>query len=187
MINSVIHETILRDIVDVITDVKDEYNDAKSAVTGSKGGTNFTSIARASSNLVLVFPFMCDSTVSMETASMTAKAIERQCVSMLRLLFSAIEISSAQNAMDYLAQFHKNIDAGSMGLDDFIDMIDGLAESGDVVIKDASVYNTIREEVSMMYTAANSYLAESVNEESLMDYSIIDRYGSINVLKEAKN
>ena len=187
MINSVIHETILRDIVDVITDVKDEYNDAKSAVTGSKGGTNFTSIARASSNLVLVFPFMCDSTVSMETASMTAKAIERQCVSMLRLLFSAIEISSAQNAMDYLAQFHKNIDAGSMGLDDFIDMIDGLAESGDVVIKDASVYNTIREEVSMMYTTANAYLAESVNEESLMDYSIIDRYGSINVLKEAKN
>ena len=89
--------------------------------------------------------------------------------------------------MDYLAQFHKNIDAGSMGLDDFIDMIDGLAESGDVVIKDASVYNTIREEVSMMYTAANSYLAESVNEESLMDYSIIDRYGSINVLKEAKS
>ena len=187
MINSVIHETILRDIVDVITDVKDEYNDAKSAVTGSKGGTNFTSIARASSNLVLVFPFMCDSTVSMETASMTAKAIERQCVSMLRLLFSAIEISSAQNAMDYLAQFHKNIDAGSMGLDDFIDMIDGLAESGDVVIKDASVYNTIREEVSMMYTTANAYLAESVNEESLMDYSIIDRDGSINVLKEAKN
>ena len=91
MINSVIHETILRDIVDVITDVKDEYNDAKSAVTGSKGGTNFTSIARASSNLVLVFPFMCDSTVSMETASMTAKAIERQCVSMLRLLFSAVD------------------------------------------------------------------------------------------------
>ena len=187
MINSVIHETILRDIVDVITDVKDEYNDAKSAVTGSKGGTNFTSIARASSNLVLVFPFMCDSTVSMETASMTAKAIERQCVSMLRLLFSAIEISSAQNAMDYLAQFHKNIDAGSMGLDDFIDMIDGLAESGDVVIKDASVYNSIHEEVSRMYTAANAYLAESVNEESLMDYSIIDRYGSINVLKEVKS
>ena len=187
MINSVIHETILRDIVDVITDVKDEYNDAKAAVTGSKGGTNFTSIARASSNLVLVFPFMCDSTVSMETASMTAKAIERQCVSMLRLLFSAVEISNAQNAMEYLSQFHRNIDAGSMGLDDFIDMMDGLAESGDIVIKDASVYNSIHEEVSRMYTAANAYLAESVNEESLMDYSIVERYGSVNVLKEAKN
>ena len=174
MINSVIHETILRDIVDVITDVKDEYNDAKSAVTGSKGGTNFTSIARASSNLVLVFPFMCDSTVSMETASMTAKAIERQCVSMLRLLFSACEVTSAENARDYLAQFHTNInrmDVGDITLDDFLSIMDQMSESGDLIVKDRKVYNTIKEQLHMMCNNA-TYFEESVNEDNFR-YNVI--------------
>ena len=101
MINSVLHETILRDIVDTITDIKDEYNDAKRVVnTGS--ANSFTSIARATSDLVLVFPFMCDSTISMETASMTAKAIERQCVSMLTVL-SHIKGNTKTRSDDALA------------------------------------------------------------------------------------
>lgn len=187
MINSVLHETILRDIIDIISDIKDEYDDAKKVV--NRGSANsFTSIARATSDLVLVFPFMCDSTVSMETASMTAKAIERQCVSMLRLLFSACEVTSAENARDYLAQFHTNInrmDVGDITLDDFLSIMDQMSESGDLIVKDRKVYNTIKEQLHMMCNNA-TYFEESVNEEAMTDYSVLERYGNISVLKEAK-
>ena len=84
MINSLLHETIIRDIVDAASDIRDTVDDVQ-----KNTGKSISSIAKASSDLVLVFPFMCDSTVSLETASMTAKAIERQCVTMLRLLFSS--------------------------------------------------------------------------------------------------
>ena len=187
MINSVLHETILRDIIDIISDIKDEYDDAKKVV--NRGSANsFTSIARATSDLVLVFPFMCDSTVSMETASMTAKAIERQCVSMLRLLFSACEVTSAENARDYLAQFHTNInrmDVGDITLDDFLSIMDQMSESGDLIVKDRKVYNTIKEQLHMMCNNA-TYFEESVNEEAMTDYSVLERYGTLSVLKEAK-
>ena len=187
MINSVLHETILRDIVDTITDIKDEYNDAKRVVnTGS--ANSFTSIARATSDLVLVFPFMCDSTISMETASMTAKAIERQCVSMLRLLFSACEVTSAENAREYLAKFHTNInrmDSGDITLDDFISVMDKMSESGDLIIKDAKVYSAIKEQIHMMCNNA-SYFEDSINEEAMTDYSVLERYGNLSVLKETK-
>ena len=184
MINSVIHETILRDIVDTISDIHDEYEDTKKAIRAGKGNS-FSSIAKASSDLVLVFPFMCDSTVGMETASMTAKAIERQCVSMLKLLFSACEITNAENAREYLAQFHSNINMGNMSLDDFLSIMDGLAESGDLIVKDQKVYNAIREEMRLI-SRTPSYFSESINSESLTDYAVLERYGSTNVLKEAK-
>ena len=103
MINSVLHETIIRDIIDMSKDIGDNVEDVKKAMSSAYSKNSFTSIAKASSDLVLVFPFMCDSTVSLETASMTAKAIERQCVTMLRLLFSACQISAVDNAQDFLA------------------------------------------------------------------------------------
>ena len=182
MINSVIHETILRDIVDTITSAKDEYDDAKKAIQAGKG-SNYSSIARATSDLVLVFPFMCDSTVSMETASMTAKAIERQCVSMLSLLFSACQITDAQNAREYLSKFHSNINSDSMSVDDFLSIMSTMKESGDLVVKDKKVYNAIMEQMRLM--SNTSVLTESVNEEAMTNYSVIERCGSINVLKEA--
>ena len=90
MINSVLHETSIRDIIDLSKGVADNIESFKKALPSASGnGTSYTSIARASSDLVLVFPFMCDSTVTIESQPMCAKAIERQCVSMLRMLFSA--------------------------------------------------------------------------------------------------
>ena len=139
MINSVLHETIIRDIIDMSKDIGDNVEDVKKAMSSAYSKNSFTSIAKASSDLVLVFPFMCDSTVSMESASMVSRAIERQCVSMLRLLFSALQLSKdkSPDAISFLSQFHKNISSADMGdvtVDDFLAYADKLSESKDVTV-----------------------------------------------------
>lgn len=190
MINSVLHETIIRDIIDLSKDVANNVEDFKKALPSANGnGTSYTSIARASSDLVLVFPFMCDSTVTIESQSMCAKAIERQCVSMLRMLFSALQLSKADSpdAISFLSQFHKNISAADMRnitVDDFLSYASKLSESADVKVINPDALTTVKEQLERMKYDVE--LAESINESSLNDYSVVERNSMIHVLSEAK-
>lgn len=175
MINSLLHETILRDIVDAASDVRDTVDDVE-----RNKGKSFSSIARASSDLVLVFPFMCDSTVSLETASMTAKAIERQCTVMLRLLFSSCQIGAVDSGLEFIKQFHTNI-KNPVSLDDFMGYMDNLVESGTVEVVDPQTYRAIQEEVRHLYDT----LPDTINENSLSEATVVERYGNIEVMTEA--
>lgn len=175
MINSLLHETILRDIVDAASDIRDTVDDVE-----RNKGKSFSSIARASSDLVLVFPFMCDSTVSLETASMTAKAIERQCTVMLRLLFSSCQIGAVDSGLEFIKQFHTNI-KNPVSLDDFMGYMDNLVESGTVEVVDPQTYRAIQEEVRHLYDT----LPDTINENSLSEATVVERYGNIEVMTEA--
>lgn len=177
MINSLLHETIIRDIVDAASDIRDTVDDVQ-----KNTGKSISSIAKASSDLVLVFPFMCDSTVSLETASMTAKAIERQCVTMLRLLFSSFQIGAVDNGIDYIKQFHTNIKT-PLSLDDFMGYMDNMVESGQITVTDPKTYNAIREEVHHLYDT----LPDNINESSLSDAVVLERFGNIEIISEADN
>lgn len=176
MINSLLHETIIRDIVDAASDIRDTVDDVQ-----RNTGKSISSIAKASSDLVLVFPFMCDSTVSLETASMTAKAIERQCVTMLRLLFSSCQIGTVDNGIDFIKQFHTNIKT-PLSLDDFMGYMDNMVESGQITVTDPKTYNAIREEVHHLYDT----LPDNINESSLSDAVVLERFGNIEVMAESK-
>lgn len=190
MINSVLHETIIRDIIDLSKDVGDNVEDVKKAMSSAYSKNSFTSIAKASSDLVLVFPFMCDSTVSMESASMVSKAIERQCVSMLRLLFSALQLSKdkSPDAISFLSQFHKNISSSDMGditVDDFLTYADKFAESADAKVINPDALKVVKEQLERMKYDVE--LAESISENSLMDYSVVERNSTIHVLEAGRN
>lgn len=177
MNNSLLHETILRDIVDAATDIRDTVDDVQ-----KNYGKSISSIAKASSDLVLVFPFMCDSTVSLETSSMTAKAIERQCVTMLRLLFSSCQIGAVDNGLDFIRQFHTNI-KNPVGLDDFMGYMDNMVESGQVQVIDQKTYRAVQEEVRHLYDT----LPDNISETSLSEAVVLERYGSIEVMSEARS
>ena len=103
-----IHETIIKDIVDILGDLKDSK---LSDLVKNRFGNNksFGSIAKASNNLVLVFPVMVGTDVSLDKAVMVSKAVERKCVSMLQLLFSALSLESAKDGIDYIKNFHTNL------------------------------------------------------------------------------
>lgn len=127
-----IHETVLKDVCDIFEMINGLADDDFAGfVKRHKNGRSIRSIARASNDLICVFPVLSSRNIAIDTQAMTAKAIEKNCVSMLQILFSALQLSNADNAIDFMQQFHTNINksAKAMDLDDLIDIADAIAES----------------------------------------------------------
>lgn len=166
-----IHETIIRDIVDILADLKD-YDEVEFELSRKNPAKGIKSIASASSNLTLVFPVVAPSDLAIETASMACKAIERKCVTMLQMLFSAIQITNADNAFEYLAQFHRNLNLGpSMSVDNFISTMDKIAtslESVNLARVDHRTIEAIKEDMKNL----NFNLPDDVNPVSIKDYKV---------------
>ena len=84
-----IHETQLADIMNMAKAVKDFASDkdrVKRFIGSNKAKklaspmANSTSIAKASSNLTLVFPVIASKSVTVQNASMVCKALEKNFV-----------------------------------------------------------------------------------------------------------
>ena len=103
-----IHETIIRDIVDVVSDVRKVSNDSL-PLNRPSSRASFRSISQASQGLTMVFPLCVDKSLSIETASMIAKAKERKCVTMLQMIFSAICISDSKDGFEHISKVHTNL------------------------------------------------------------------------------
>ena len=175
-----LHETIVRDIIDVMDDVKDFDQ-----IEWIRNKNNVGSIAKRASNLVLVFPVICSTSITMKTASIITKAIERKCVSLLQILFSSMQLTSVDNMYDYLRQFHTNLDLRSgLTLDDFMTVMDKMVDEGAVTITDMDVYQAVKEDMHNI----NYYLSTELNSSSINDYRIRKNiYGESQIIKEAKN
>ena len=172
-----LHETIVRDIIDVINDVKDFDQ-----IEWIKNKNNVGSIAKRASNLVLVFPVICSNSINMQTATIITKAIERKCVSLLQILFSSIQLTSVENMYDYLKQFHTNLDLRSgLTLDDFMGVMDELVDEGVVHVSDTELYQAVKEDMHNI----NYHLSTELNPVSINDYHMRkDIYGESHVVME---
>lgn len=178
----VIHETSLghiMDIWDALMDIKKEadYDKLmKSAKKNNPLGAS-SSIAKASSNLTLVFPVLCSKGISIEAASMVSKAIEKNAVSMLQRLFASWQIagSDVTSLADYLAKFHGNINTRVASLDDIFRMQDAVAKrtpGSKLSFKESSSVKADMQNI-------NFVLPNSINENSLMRYTY--KEGAVNV------
>lgn len=172
-----LHETIVRDIIDVIDDVKNFDQ-----VEWIRNRNNVGSIARRTSNLILVFPVICSNSINIQTASIITKAIERKCVSLLQILFSSVQLTSADNMYDYLKQFHTNLDLrNGLTLDDFMTTMDKLVDEGAIQVSDMDLYQAVKEDMHNI----NYYLSTELNPSSINDYHIRkDIYGESHVIRE---
>lgn len=175
-----LHETIVRDIIDVMDDVKDFDQ-----IEWIRNRNNVGSIAKRTSNLVLVFPVICSTSISMKTASIITKAIERKCVSLLQILFSSMQLTSVDNMYDYLRQFHTNLDLRSgLTLDDFMGIMDKMVDEGAIEITDMELYQAVKEDMHNI----NYYLSTELNPTSINDYRMRkDIYGESHIIKEAND
>lgn len=163
-----IHETVIKDILDLMHDVKD--SDEVKMIQNRDNGKSIKSIADASSNLTLVFPVLCSNSIGIETASMITKAVERKCVTMMQLLLSACSTAEAgENAFDYLATFHTNM-KGAMTVDDYVDAMEQITDESAQPIFSPEVIRTIKEDMHCL----DYRLDESINERSLLDYKVND-------------
>lgn len=172
MSNDIIHETVIRDIIDVVNDVrKSDY------IKGMTANDSFKSISHASDALTLVFPVATVRNISVENATMVAKAVERKAVSMLQMLFSAISVNNTNNGLDYIKKFHTNLKIDDkMSVDSFMNLMDDLIMSA--ADENANI-NPIeyREKLDLLkedFKHNISYvLPESVNNISLENYKIV--------------
>lgn len=170
-----IHETVVADIFDTIKDGIQLVDGVVRPKTASVRKSS--SLARATSGLTLVFPVVITNTLPIETASMIAKAIERKNVSMLQMAFSAYNITCATDAIEHLEKFHKNLNLGHMTLDDFMDTMESLGESGTISTADQ---RAITEDCKHNI---NYVLKPSVSENSLMSYVESMVYGQTHILE----
>ena len=175
-----IHETIIRDVVDVAMDLKD----AKELGGIANRSKSFRSAASASSALTLVFPVLISNSISIDAAGMIAKAIERKAASMMQILFSAFQIDDAKDAIDYVSKFHSNMDTSrGITVDSLIDALDKYVisreESANPISADTiRKYEAVKEDMKYI----NFTLPDSISESSLNGYKYDS---SCNLMNEA--
>lgn len=201
-----LRESELKDILDAMADIRNTI--VKKRVP-NQSGLAVSSISRASKDLIMSFPVLCEDTLDPKVASMISKAIERKAVTMMQLLFSAANVN-ANNGFDVINQWHSNIGGDINYLDDYINAVDQI---GDFVVaggdknldwNNSSFYSQnilgeaqkarFRSEVNEAtrliqqenMRPVERYPISSFSENSLMSFEVYnDRYSSgINVLRK---
>lgn len=168
-----IHETSLGHIMDIWNALVDMKDDAKNKVkAGSNKGPmgSASSIAKASSNLTMVFPVVCSRNISISSASMVSKALEKNLVSMLQRLFASWQMADGEtkSVQDYISRFHSNINTKAMSLDDIFRIEDSIANKFPGGKFTAAHEAAIREDMRNI----NFFLPDSINETSLNSYRV---------------
>lgn len=173
----------IKDVMDAIQSTKQFGNEwLKSYQAGG-------SIMKRASQLVLVFPVIVSSSLKMETAILVSKAIEKKCVSLLQLLFSAtnlLDFQDARDLYDYIKKFHTNLDSkgSSITIDDFITAMDTITAAHKEMVIDPDTYNAVMEEMRDINTAAKEFFRESSLNDYVVGRNTFD--GSVYVTLEAK-
>ena len=144
-----IHETVISDFCKLF----DKFNgiDILKKTFGSNKGSKDnrwtgSSIAKASSNLVLTFPVLVDESVPLNTAQILTRAIEGKALVMLQLLFSAISVRALEGdetAFDVIGKIHKNLNSDD--IEDYIQRMETMATNESYEALD-HLMKTIREE-----------------------------------------
>lgn len=212
-----IHKTVLREITETIAaavslagagagvakDIKN-YAGAEVATNALKRVQNasrrgYGSLVKAANNLTLVFPVIASKTISINTDILIMKAIERKAVTMLQMVFSAIQIAdkNVEDVYGYLAKFHKNLPTSDFSVDDIMqisDTISAMAESGEIPesakdkmlrqLNEAAALKAIAED---MKKNTNYYMEDSINEASIGSYRISNSNMGTTVITEAIN
>lgn len=166
-----IHETSLGHLIDIWDSIKDVKDEIHGEIT-KKGGSpmqsrlGMTSIAKAASNLTMVFPVICSRNISVESQRMIVKALEKNDVSMLQRLFASWQVADGgiSNVQDYISAFHKNLSSGTASMDDVFRIMDKVSEGA----LSTTQKNAIREDMRNI----NFTLPDSISENSLMHFSV---------------
>lgn len=186
------HESVVRDIVDVLTSLKD-YDEVQ-FINNAKVNRSFKSITSATKDLILTFPVLVSTDIEPDNAIMIAKAHEKKMASLLHILFTSISVGNNEDVFDYVRKFHSNVGSMDGTLDSYVDSLDKLAttfgESYDQTLKiDHEVLNTVLEDLR----ESNYTLPDDTKESSLESFKIIPGYRTgmndmiINEGKKKKN
>lgn len=174
-----LHESVVKDITDVLSDVNGAIKDN---IETNPSISRASSLTKATSGLTLVFPVLCSKTLPLDTATMISKAVEKKAVSLLQIAFSAFNITNSKDATQFIKNFHTNL-KGKIGVDDFIDAMDSYAnESGLIPKERMGMYKAVMEDLRNINYTFN----DDISESSINDFKVrSDSMGNFSVIKEA--
>ena len=177
--HTIIHETIVRDIVDLINTARNtDFIDLKNDVS-------IKSISHASDAMTLVVPIPTSTAVSVSSASMVAKSIERKYATMLQMVFSAININNSDNGIDYLRRFHTNLKMDDkLSLDSYMDFMASLPL--DESVNPIEYKNELRSVMEDLKHHTSYLVKEAFNPVSLSDYRLVNTYGREKIIHKNK-
>lgn len=192
-----IHESILDTIINGIQDFPknlkksiDSGDRKKLAKTIDNKVASATSIARASAGLIFTYPVLCSSSLGIKSCTMVSKALERRNVTMLQILLAANQRTN-QNIMDYLKDFHTNLDFDKMSLEDFVDVITESGTYAKMISKPEYLLEMmpLREKNAALEDFrenTNYFFEEDVNENYIGRFKLLKRNGYDTII-EADN
>lgn len=157
----ILHETIVRDVYDIMHGLKD-FDE----IEWLRNKNTVGSIAKRASNLTLVFPVLVSNSLSIQTAMMISKAIERKCAILMQILFASMQVSDSNDLRDYLDKFHRNIDLRGklIDADDLLHIVSTSATEAGIEMN-PDVLEVVKEDMkNLHFYIENDYNTTSLNE-----------------------
>ena len=176
MVFNTIHET---SISDISATIKDGLKVVKGALPSKTGVAYSSSLTKATKGLIMEFPVLVSKANHIESAGIVAKAYEAKFVTLLQLAFAASNITNAKEGIDFVKNFHTNLN-DKMTVDDFIDIMDHYVKESTITSDSYAKFKAVTEDLKNL----SFYFEEDINETSLNDYKVMSNYGSLKVIKE---
>lgn len=164
---SYIQESILSDIINVYDNVTaDDFSLDKLLPTQAGGYKSFKSINSATKDLVLTFPVMFSRNMELATAELIAKALETKYANLVKMLLTAMAITNATDAIDYVKNIHSNMQFNDgIDVDDYLTINNKLAkESGAMTMFTSgvkAVYENYKHSLKHSLPLTNTIITEA--------------------------
>lgn len=191
---SYIQESILSDIINIYDNVTaDDFSLDKLLPTQAGGYKSFKSINSATKDLVLTFPVMFSRNMELATAELIAKALEAKYANLVKMLLTAMAITNATDAIDYVKNIHSNMQFNNgIDVDDYLTINSKLTkESGAMVMftpGTKAVYENYKHSLKHSLPIANQIISEADSKryENKSSKSKDDKPGSVKFDQDAK-
>lgn len=161
-----LHEMVdpntIKNVGSLIVAARDGIKDVNNAVKRTPSNSySFSSAAKAASKLIAVYPVLISKSVSFDTARMVSKYIEQKGCIILQLALQQANISGAGSGVDYLRQFHQNLNIGG----------DDVAAMGSIInaMIDDIAAKTKTESTSIANEFAKEKILESIDWDSMLE------------------
>lgn len=161
-----LHEMVdpntIKNVGSLIVAARDGIKDVNNAVKRTPSDSySFSSAAKAASKLIAVYPVLVSKSVSFDTARMVSKYIEQKGCIILQLALQQANISGAGSGVDYLRQFHQNLNIGG----------DDVAAMGSIInaMIDDIAAKTKTESTSIANEFAKEKILESIDWDSILE------------------
>ena len=191
---SYIQESILSDIINVYDNVTaDDFSLDKLLPTQAGGYKSFKSINSATKDLVLTFPVMFSRNMELATAELIAKALEAKYANLVKMLLTAMAITNATDAIDYVKNIHSNMQFNNgIDVDDYLTINSKLTkESGAMTMftpGTKAVYENYKHSLKHSLPLTNTIIieADSKRNDTKNGKSKDDKPGSVKFDQDAK-